>query len=167
MNRITKQSVAILVCASLAAIPASASKDDAPRYKVKYSGGSLDSVKSGQDLRMSISSQQIRLASGKDELAANLDVKSITEVSYGQEVHRRIGTAVGVAIISLGIGAIVAFSKSKKHYIGLTWDGGEGKKGGVALQADKNEYRGLLKALEGVTGKKAVDADDDAKKKDK
>jgi hypothetical protein len=60
--------------------------------------------------------------------------------------------------VTLGVGAIVAFSKSKKHYIGITWDD-SGKKGGVALQADKNEYRGLLAALEGVTGKKAVDAD--------
>ena len=49
-------------------------------------------------------------------------------------------------------------SKSKKHFIGLTWDDG-GKKGGLALQADKNDYRGLLAGLEGITGKKAVDSD--------
>jgi len=64
------------------------------------------------------------------------------------------------------VGAIIAFSKSKKHYIGITWDDG-GKKGGVALQADKDEYRGILTALEGVTGRKAVDTDEDAAKKNK
>jgi hypothetical protein len=48
-------------------------------------------------------------------------------------------------------------SKSKKHFIGLTWDDG-GKKGGFAFQADKNDYRGLLAGLEGITGKKAVDS---------
>ncbi len=52
----------------------------------------------------------------------------------------------------------MAFSKSKKHYIGVVWADGD-KKGGIALQADKNEFRGLLAALEGVTGKKAVDTD--------
>ena len=83
---------------------------------------------------------------------------AITEVSYGQEVHHRIGTAVGLAVVSLGIGALVAFSKSKKHFVGLTWDDA-GNKGGLAVQADKNEYRGLILALEGVTGKKAVDTD--------
>ncbi len=72
----------------------------------------------------------------------------------------------GVAVLTLGVGAIIAFSKSKKHYIGITWDDG-GKKGGVALQADKNEYRGILTALEGVTGRKAVDTDEDAAKKNK
>jgi hypothetical protein len=49
-------------------------------------------------------------------------------------------------------------TKSKKHFVGLTWDDG-GKKGGLAFQADKNDYRGLLAGLEGITGKKAVDSD--------
>jgi hypothetical protein len=79
-------------------------------------------------------------------------------VSYGEEVHHRIGTAAGLAVVSLGIGALVAFSKSKKHYIGVTWSDSNGK-GGIVLQADKNEYRGLLAALEGISGKTAVDTD--------
>ena len=82
----------------------------------------------------------------------------MTEISYGQDVHRRVGAAIGLAIVSFGIGALMALSKSKKHYIGLTWDDG-GKKGGLALQADKNDYRGLLAGLEGITGKKAVNSD--------
>jgi hypothetical protein len=61
-------------------------------------------------------------------------------------------------VVSLGIGALVAFSKSKKHYVGLTWDD-SGNKGGLVVQADKDEYRGLIAALEGVSGKKAVDTD--------
>jgi hypothetical protein len=53
---------------------------------------------------------------------------------------------------------LMALSKAKKHFVGLTWDDG-GKKGGFAFQADKNDYRGILAGLEGVTGKKAVDSD--------
>jgi hypothetical protein len=83
---------------------------------------------------------------------------AITEVSYGQEVLRRIRTAVGLGDHLFGIGTLSALSKSKKHYIGMTWDDG-GKKGGIALQSDKNEFRGLLAALEGVSGKKAVNTD--------
>ena len=52
----------------------------------------------------------------------------------------------------------MALSKSKKHFIGLTWDD-NGKKGGFAFQADKKDYRGILAGLEGVTGKKAIDSD--------
>ncbi|MEI9970121.1 MAG: hypothetical protein WDM87_16435 [Terracidiphilus sp.] len=40
----------------------------------------------------------------------------------------------------------------------ITWDN-NGQKGGIAFQADKNDYRGLLAGLEGITGKKAVDSD--------
>lgn len=73
-------------------------------------------------------------------------------------MHRRVGAAIGLAVISLGVGALMALSKSKKHYIGLTWADGD-KKGGLAMQCDKNQYRGILAALEGITGKKAVDSD--------
>lgn len=134
-------------------------------YEVKYSGGSLESLKAGEDLRLFVASDHIALRHDKTD-ALSLSPNSVTDLSYGQEVHRRIGTAAGVAVLTLGVGAIIAFSKSKKHYIGITWDDG-GKKGGVALQADKNEYRGILTALEGVTGRKAVDTDEDAAKKNK
>jgi CxxC motif-containing protein (DUF1111 family) len=130
---------------------------DAPAYKVKYSGGSLPNVKSGQELALALNSSDVSL-SEKHQSPVVIPVKAITEISYGQEVHRRIGTAVGLAVISLGIGALTAFSKSKKHYIGLTWADGD-KKGGLVIQADKDEYRGLIAALEGITGKKAVDTD--------
>jgi hypothetical protein len=73
-------------------------------------------------------------------------------------VHRRVGTAIGLAVVSLGIGALMLLSKSKKHFVGLTWVDGD-KKGGFVMQCDKNDYRGILVGLEGVTGKKAVDSD--------
>jgi hypothetical protein len=94
----------------------------------------------------------------KDRDVLNVPASAITEISYGQDVHRRVGAAVGLAIVSLGVGALMALSKSKKHFIGLTWDD-VGKKGGVAFQADKGDYRGVLAGLEGITGKKAVNSD--------
>ncbi len=150
-----QRSIAVLLCASVASLGIGETLSTA--YTVKYSGGSIPSVKSGQDLKLFIGGERVRLSLKKADVLS-LPVKAITEVSYGQEVHRRIGTAVGLAVISLGIGALTAFSKSKKHYIGFTWDDA-GKKGGVAIQANKNEYRGLITALEGVTGKKAVNTD--------
>ena len=50
------------------------------------------------------------------------------------------------------------FAKSKKHFVGLTWANVD-LKGGLAMQCDKNEYRGILAALEGVSGKKAVNSE--------
>ena len=108
-------------------------------------------------MKLCLDSDRIRLLKGKTEVAT-IPVDAITEISYGQDVHRRVGAAIGLAIISLGIGALMALTKSKKHYIGLTWDDA-GKKGGAAFQADKNDYRGVLAGLEGLTGKKAVNSD--------
>ena len=126
-------------------------------YNVKYDGGSLQNAKAGTDMRLSFDQTSIRLLKKKDEIAV-IPIASITEVSYGQDVHRRVGAAIGLAVVSFGLGALMALAKSKKHFVGLTWADGD-KKGGIAFQADKSDYRGLLAGLEGVTGKKAVDTD--------
>lgn len=122
-------------------------------------GGSLPGLKAGEKLKMYIESNGIRLMDGKGKtLLITVIPSSVTEISYGQDVHRRVGTAVAVGIFTLGIGALTALSKSKKHFVGLTWANGD-VKGGFAMQCDKNDYRGVLAGLEGVTGKKAVDSE--------
>jgi len=126
-------------------------------YKVTYDGGSLTETKSGAGVKLYIEGDHVRFARDGKDLAL-IPVTAITEISYGQDVHRRVGTAIGLAVFSLGLGALMLFSKSKKHYVGLTWADGD-KKGGLVVQADKNDYRGILAGLEGVTGKKAVDSD--------
>jgi hypothetical protein len=68
-----------------------------------------------------------------------------------------VGTAIGLAVVSLGIGGLMALSKSKKHFVGVAWADGD-KKGGLAMQCDKNEYRGILAGLEGISGRKALDS---------
>jgi hypothetical protein len=126
-------------------------------YKVTYDGGSIPDTKAGTGMRLIIDSNQVRLVRDKAEVIA-IPASAVTEISYGQDVHRRVGAAIGLAVISFGIGALMALTKSKKHFVGLTWVDGD-KKGGFTMQCDKNEYRGVLAGLEGVTGKKAVDSD--------
>jgi hypothetical protein len=137
-------------------IPITAVAGDAG-YKVNYDGGSIPDTKAGTGMRLFIESNQIRLIRDKNDVVT-IPASAVTEISYGQDVHRRVGAAIGLAVVSLGIGALMALSKSKKHYVGLTWADGD-KKGGFAMQCDKNDYRGVLAGLEGVTGKKAVDSD--------
>jgi hypothetical protein len=139
-----------------AALPFSAFAGD-NGYNVKYDGGSVSEVKAGVGLKMIIDGNQIEFYKGKNEVV-DIPASSVTEVSYGQDVHRRVGTAVAVGVFTLGLGALTALSKSKKHFIGLTWASGN-TKGGLAMQCDKNDYRGILAGLEGVTGKTAVDTD--------
>jgi hypothetical protein len=126
-------------------------------YKVTYDGGSIADTKAGTGLKMFIDRDQVRLLNGKSEIVS-IPATAITEISYGQDVHRRVGTAVVVGVFTLGVGALTALSKSKKHFVGLTWVNGD-QKGGFAMQCDKNEYRGILAGLEGISGKKAVDSE--------
>lgn len=147
-----KQFLVLLLCLM---VPCVAFADSS--YKVIYDGGSIQGVKAGNKLKLYIDSNQVRMVDGKSEIAA-IPATAITEISYGQDVHRRIGAAIGIGIFTLGVGALMALTKSKKHFVGLTWATGD-KKGGFAMQCDKNEYRGILAGLEGITGKKAVDSE--------
>lgn len=149
-----KKLIAFLLCLLF---PITVFAADNNSYKVTYDGGSLQNAKAGTPVQLIIETDKVRIVQGKEELAS-IPAKAITEISYGQDVHRRVGAAIGLAVVSFGIGALMALSKSKKHYIGLTWTDGD-KKGGFAMQCDKNDYRGELAGLEGITGKKAVDSD--------
>ena len=126
-------------------------------YKLNFDGGSLSSAKPGERMMLFLEQDHIRVVSNGSE-GLNLPANAITEISYGRDVHRRIGAAIGLATVSLGVGALMALTKSKKHFIGITWDDA-GKKGGAAFQVDKNEYRGILAGLEGITGKKATNSE--------
>jgi len=126
-------------------------------YKVTYDGGTLSEVKAGTGVKLAIAGDKITFLNDKKELVT-IPASAITEISYGQDVHRRVGSAVAVGVFTLGVGALMALTKSKKHFIGLTWANGD-QKGGLAMQCDKNEYRGILAALEGITGKKAVNSE--------
>ena len=149
-----KRAIAVLLCLLF---PVVAFASDGNSYKINYDGGSLQGIKAGTAAKLFIEPTQIRIVHDKDTLVT-IPAASITEISYGQDVHRRVGAAIGLAVFSLGIGALMLLSKSKKHYVGLTWANGD-QKGGFAMQCDKSDYRGVLAALEGITGKKAVDSD--------
>jgi CxxC motif-containing protein (DUF1111 family) len=126
-------------------------------YKVMYDGGSLPNLKTGAKLEMTLGEKDIHFREGRQEIKV-IPASAVTEITYGQDVHRRVGAAIGLAVVSFGIGGLMALTKSKKHFVGLTWQDGD-KKGGFAMQCDKNDYRGVLAGLEGLTGKRAVDSE--------
>jgi hypothetical protein len=148
--------LALVLCFAIIQVSLAVAKDDGG-YKVMYDGGSLPGLKAGKKLTMYIDAKEIRIMEDKT-LVATLVPSTVQDISYGQDVHRRVGAAIGLAIISFGIGGLMALTKSKKHYVGLTWATGE-TKGGFAMQCDKNDYRGVIAGLEGVTGKKAANSD--------
>jgi hypothetical protein len=123
-------------------------------YNVRYDGGSLSDTKAGTGLKMYIDAKQVRLVRDNAELA-KIPASAITEISYGEDVPRRLRTAVLGEVFTSESGALRGFSEPKGRLVGLMWSNGN-QKGGLAVQCDENDYRGVLALLEGVTRKKAV-----------
>ena len=74
-------------------------------YKVTYDGGSVPDIKAGTGLNLYIESNQLRLTRDKLNVIA-IPVSSVTEISYGQDVHRRVGAAIGIGVVTLGVGGV-------------------------------------------------------------
>src|SRR3954454_15990362 len=77
---------------------------------MKYEGGSLP-LNQHDKLETFVGKDEVVLLQGKQRFV--IPVKNITEVSYGNDVHRRVGAAVGVALVTFGIGALMLLVKTK------------------------------------------------------
>jgi len=122
-------------------------------FKVRYNGGSVDSKVSPKDWdnQLTVTSDTITLAL-KDGQKVDISAKSVTSLSYGQEAHRRVGTMVALAVLVAPVALFGLFHKTRLHYIGIQYSTPDGKTAGILLQGDKDDYRAILVALQGVTG---------------
>lgn len=120
-------------------------------YALMYSGGSLKDLQPGADVTLYVDSDQVRLQVKNQDITV-VPAHALTELGYRAEVHKGIGHAFK----SMETRVAPVLRRPKKYYITLAWDDG-GKKGEVTLQTDQDEYGGILLALEGVSGKKAVE----------
>jgi hypothetical protein len=154
-----------MLCAPFTGNLISSEKDSAVVIPMKYEGGSLP-LKQHDDVKVTLGNEIVTIKQGKQSYP--VPVKSISEISYGADVHRRVGAAIGVGVVTMGIGALMALVKTKKHFVGITWVEKAGdstsaltseKKGGIVFKVGKGEYRGFIAGLEGLTGLKAVNAD--------
>ena len=115
---------------------------------MKYEGGSLN-LDQGR-LTVTLTKTQILLTQGKE--IHSVPVKTITEISYGNDVHRRVGAAVALGFFTLGVGALLALAKSKKHYVGMTWADKENP------IADKSQRRFRVQGRQGRLSRLHYDA---------
>jgi hypothetical protein len=146
--QILRRLLVILLCSAIVSWAQGNSFD-----KVRYNGGSVDSKVDPKDWnnRLTISSDLITLAL-KDGKKLEIPPKSVTSLSYGQEAHRRVGTMVALAILVAPVALFGLFHKTRLHYIGVQYATPDNKTAGILLQGDKDNYRAILVALQGVTG---------------
>jgi len=126
-------------------------------FKVRYIGGSVASTVKPDDWgnTITVNSELITIKL-KDGQEMKIDPKTVKILTYGRHASRRIGTYAALAFIS-PLFLLGMFKKNKKHFIGIAVETADGKKDGYNLQAKNDRYKGLITALEGVTGLKVID----------
>jgi hypothetical protein len=120
--------------------------------RIRYNGGSVASKVDPKDWdnTLTVTSDGITLVF-KDKQKLEIPAKSVTALSYGQEAHRRVGTMIALAILVAPLALFGLFHKTRLHFIGIQYKTPDGKNEGILLQGDKDNYRAVLVALQGVT----------------
>jgi hypothetical protein len=146
--KVFRRTVALLLSTALIVCAQGNSFD-----KVRYNGGSVYSKVDPHDWHntLTVTSDMIDLALS-DGTKVDIPPKSVTSLSYGQEAHRRVGTMVALAILVAPIALFGLFAKTRLHFIGIQYTTPDKKGAGILLQGDKDNYRAILVALQGVTG---------------
>lgn len=120
--------------------------------KVRYNGGTVSTKVDPKDWgnTLSVTSDEI-LFKLKDDQQISIKPKLVTSLSYGQEAHRRVGTMIALGILVSPLALFGLFHKTRLHFIGMEYTAPDGKKGGLLMQGDKDNYRAILVALQSVT----------------
>ncbi len=120
--------------------------------KIRYNGGTVSTNVDPEDWhnQLTVASDRIVLAL-KDGQSVNIDPTLVSNLSYGQEAHRRVGTMVALGILLTPIALFGLFHKTRLHYIGVEYKTADGKNAGLLIQAHKDNYRAVLQALRGAT----------------
>jgi hypothetical protein len=149
-------SVTVLCLSAVLATPGASRAGEAKKvrstYPVMYEGGSLPLRHNKVKARFE--TDEVVLAQRGRRIAVPL--RDITEISCGNEVHRRLGAAVLNTVPLLRLGEV------ETHYIGVAWTDGSrtgptAAKVEVLFRVNNGDYREFLASLERKTGKKAVD----------
>jgi len=148
MAGISTNFMAVMLCASLLAYA-----EGNTFTRVRYNGGSVASKVNPKDWdnKLTVTPDAITL-DFKDKQQLVIPPKSVISLSYGQEAHRRVGTMVALAVLVAPVALFGLFHKTRLHYIGIQYNTPDSKNAGVLLQGDKDNYRAILVALQGVTG---------------
>jgi hypothetical protein len=139
--------LAVVLCLSLIAASQGNTFD-----RVRYNGGTISNPVDPKDWNnhLTVTSDAIAFKF-KNGQEVSIDPKSVRTLSYGQEAHRRVGTMIALAILVAPVALFGLLHKTRLHFIGMEWTS-DGKKQGMLLQGDKDNYRAILVALQSVSG---------------
>lgn len=108
-------------------------------------------------------------AYGKDYAGKQFSIKykKIVDLEYGQKAGRRVGAAVGTAVLLGPIGLVTLFSKKRKHYLTIGFKDDADKDQVAVLELGKDMVRTTLAIIQTRSGKQVEYQDEEAKKSSK
>jgi hypothetical protein len=129
--------------------------------KLRYSGGTVPAKVNPFDWNttLTVSPDGIVLMFAH-RVTVRMSPAQVTALSYGQEAHRRVADMVALSVVATPLALFGILHKSKVHFIGIEYHGDDGKPGAVLLEADKNNYRPILRVLKSLTGKPVQNSPD-------
>ena len=140
-----------VLCAALQALAG-----ESPGSKVDYVGGTLAQVRAKASGRMRTSDPHLLVLETKGA-AIKVPYERINLLEYGQQSGRRY-------VLALAISPLLLLSKSRKHFLTVSYQDADGRQQAMVFQVDKGSVRGLLAALEARTGLKVDYQDGEARK---
>ena len=149
--------VAALLVLGLAGPPCLAGEGNSWN-KLRYSGGTVAAKVNPFDWNTTLTVAPGELTFLLGRQTFRLAPAEVTALSYGQEAHRRVADMVALSIVATPLALFGILHQSKTHFIGIEYRTGDGKPGALLLEADKNNYRAILRTLESVTGKPVKNA---------
>jgi len=129
--------------------------------KLRYSGGTVEAKVNPFDWNttLTVSPDAIVLMFAH-RVTVRMNPAQVTALSYGQEAHRRVADMVALSVVATPLALFGILHKSKVHFVGIEYRTDDGKAGAVLLEADKNNYRAILRVLKTLTGKPVQNAPD-------
>jgi len=123
--------------------------------KLRYSGGTVAAKVNPYDWNttLTVTADNITLVFAH-YTTLKLAPSQVTALSYGERAYRRVADMVALSVVF--INPLVLFGilhQGRNHFISIEFRGEDGKTGAVLLEADKNNYQAILRALKTVTGK--------------
>ena len=143
-----KQFVAAVVCFALAGNAVAGIDSD----KAVYRGGTVQGLQEGKESKLDLKGPDaLRFQAKGFTLAVPFD--KIESIEYGQKAGRRVGAAIGTAVLLGPIGLALLASKKRKHMVTLAWTNEAGKTDAAVFELGKDAIRATLAILEAKSGK--------------
>lgn len=149
--------LAVLLVVGLAGLPRLAAEGNSWN-KLRYNGGTVAAKVNPFDWNTTLTVTPGNLTFVFGRQTFRLAPTEVTALSYGQEAHRRVADMAALSLLATPLALFGILHQSKTHFIGIEYRTGDGKPGGLLLEADKNNYRAILRTLELMTGKPVKNA---------